>query len=72
MHMKRHYRIAFISAALLLAATSAAMAQQPAWLVPFNRSRELYEQHKYEESLPFAQKALTMTEKTYGPVHREV
>jgi tetratricopeptide (TPR) repeat protein len=37
-----------------------------------NRARELYAQGRYEQAIPFAEKALTFSENEFGPRHSEV
>ncbi len=47
-----------------------ALAQSAALMDAYNRYKALYEQGRYAEAEPFAQKALELGQREFGPDHR--
>ena len=47
-----------------------AHAQSPELLEPYKRSWQLYAQGRYQEAIPFAKTAVRLSEREFGPDHR--
>ena len=48
---------------------AAARAQSPELMDAYERYSELYAEGRYQEALPFAEKALWLSEREFGPEH---
>ena len=55
--------------AWLIVWPGAVHAQSPDLVDAINRSTELYAQGHYREAIPFAEKALKLSEQEFGPKH---
>ncbi len=51
---------------------TAAQGQFPALMDAYQRFKELHAQGRYQQALPFAEKALRLGERMFGPDHPEV